>query len=165
MKKLELKPLERAAFAPYGDVIELEGREFFHINDGMVERYHDLAKVDVFEQGGRPLINLLRAKPNTFPVRVKFVERHPWSSQAFLPLSDNPFVVVVAPPGDIVSAEELEAFVTNGRQGVNYHRMVWHHILLVPRKPMDFLVVDRGGPGKNCDEFWFGEDDQLLLEI
>lgn len=41
--KLEVLPLTREAFRPYGDVIETEGQDFFHINDGKVQRFHDLA--------------------------------------------------------------------------------------------------------------------------
>jgi ureidoglycolate lyase len=162
---LELMPLTQEAFAAFGDVIEYEGRDFFHINDKMVERYHDLAGVDTQEAGGRTLISWLRAKPNTFPSKVRFVERHQLSSQAFIPLGDNPFIVVVAPRGETVNLSDLRAFVTNGRQGVNYHRGVWHHILLVPKQAMQFIVVDRGGPERNCDEFWFGEEEQPVLKV
>ncbi|MFM0501788.1 ureidoglycolate lyase [Paraburkholderia caffeinilytica] len=162
---LELMPLTHEAFASFGNVIEYDGRDFFHINDKMVERYHDLAKVDTQEAGGRTLISWLRARPNTFPSRVRFVERHQLSSQAFIPLDDNPFVVVVAPRGDTVNVGDLRAFITNGRQGVNYHRGVWHHVLLVPKQAMQFIVVDRGGPERNCDEFWFAEEEQPTLEV
>jgi ureidoglycolate lyase len=164
-KTLELMPLTHEAFVSFGDVIEYEGRDFFHINNKMVERYHDLARVDTQESGGRTLISWLRANPNTFPSTVKFVERHQLSSQAFIPLDTNPFVVVVAPRGDTVKVSDLRAFVTNGRQGVNYHRGVWHHVLLVPRRAMQFIVVDRGGPERNCDEFWFGEEEQPMLKV
>jgi ureidoglycolate lyase len=164
-KTLELMPLTHEAFVSFGDVIEYEGRDFFHINDKMVERYHDLARVDTQESGGRTLISWLRANPNTFPSTVKFVERHQLSSQAFIPLDTNPFVVVVAPRGDTVKVSDLRAFVTNGRQGVNYHRGVWHHVLLVPRRAMQFIVVDRGGPERNCDEFWFGEEERPMLRV
>jgi ureidoglycolate lyase len=161
---LKIEPLTREAFAAFGDVIEYEGRDFFHINDKMVERYHDLAKVDTQEAGGRTLVSWLRAKQNAFPSKVRFVERHQLSSQAFIPLDDNPFLVVVAPPGDDVKLDDLRAFATNGRQGVNYHRGVWHHVLLVPERAMQFIVVDRGGPEKNCEEFWFPEEQQLVLQ-
>jgi ureidoglycolate lyase len=164
-KTLELMPLTHEAFVSFGDVIEYEGRDFFHINNKMVERYHDLARVDTQESGGRTLISWLRANPNTFPSTVKFVERHQLSSQAFIPLDTNPFVVVVAPRGDTVKVSDLRAFVTNGRQGVNYHRGVWHHVLLVPRRAMQFIVVDRGGPERNCDEFWFGEEERPMLKV
>ena len=39
-----------------------------------------------------------------------------------------------------------------GDQGVNYATGVWHHPLLALEGVCDFLVVDRAGPGPNCDE-------------
>ena len=61
-------------------------------------------------------------------------------------------LVVVAPPGPAPSPADLSAFVTDGRQGVNYGRGVWHHPLLALDRITDFLVVDRGGDGHNLDE-------------
>jgi ureidoglycolate hydrolase len=42
---------------------------------------------------------------------------------------------------------------------------VWHHILLVPKQAMQFIVVDRGGPEKNCEEFWFPEEERPDLNL
>jgi len=86
------------------------------------------------------------------------MERHPLSSQAFIPLKDQGWFVVVASSGDIPQVSELRAFHATGRQGVNYRRGVWHHPLLVLKPDSEFLVVDRGGLGQNCDEFWFQGD-------
>ncbi len=83
------------------------------------------------------------------------VERHPLASQAFYPLRDADWFIVVAPAGEAPDVGTLRAFHATGRQGVNYHRGVWHHPLLVLEPDHDFLVVDRGGPGENCDEVWF----------
>ena len=83
------------------------------------------------------------------------VERHPLGSQAFIPLQDHSWLIVVAPPGDAVDVTSLRAFRATGRQGVNYRAGVWHHPLLVLRPDHDFLVVDRDGPGENCDEIRF----------
>ncbi len=96
-----LKPqtLSREAFQPFGDVIEMEGAKSYPINDGMCTRFHDLAATDLLEAGGRPLINLFRSKAWPLPLRVQMLERHPLSSQAFMPLARDPFLVVVAPPG------------------------------------------------------------------
>jgi ureidoglycolate lyase len=150
------------AFAPYGDVIQIGGSQHYTINNGYAERYHDLAAVDVMEQGGRPLISIFHATPRALPVRIQVMERHPMSSQAFFPLSTIPFLVVVAAPGDDLSAESLRAFITDGRQGINYRRGVWHHALLALETACDFLVVDRGGPGKDCDEVSLGEREIVL---
>ena len=42
---------------------------------------------------------------------------------------------------------------TDGRQGVNYRIGTWHAIQSVLEREGEFLVVDRGGAGHNCDEY------------
>ena len=150
--RLPIAPLTRAAFAPFGDVIESEGRDHYPINAGTAQRYHDLAEVDVIAGGGRPLISLLKAKPVALPLLLRLMERHPLSSQAFIPLSAVPFLIVVAPASRTLDLARLKAFRSNGRQGINYRRGTWHHPLLALDSVSDFLIVDRGGEGDNCDE-------------
>jgi ureidoglycolate lyase len=147
---LKPKPLTREAFAPFGDVIETEDAESYLINEGTTERFHDLAKVEL--GGGRALINIFRAQPRPSPIAIRMMERHPLGSQAFVALERRPFLVVVALPGAPPEAAALRAFITDGNQGVNYHPGVWHHPVLALLQETDFLVVDRGGPGANCDE-------------
>jgi len=145
-------PLTATAFAPYGDVVETAGRDHYPINAGMAERYSDLANIDVGAEGGRPLVSLCQAKPVRLPVPLRLMERHPLSSQAFIPLSRAPFLIVVAPAGPSPRSEDIRAFISNGRQGINYRAGTWHHQLLALDEATDFLIVDRGGPGTNCDE-------------
>jgi ureidoglycolate lyase len=152
MKSLTLELLTREAFAPFGDVIELDGARHFPINGGTTERFHDLARVDVgSDGGGRPLINVFRGQPRVQPVEISMMERHPLGSQAFLPLGGVKCLIVVAPAGEFDPAG-LRAFHTRGWQGVNYARGVWHHPLIVLEREGDFIVVDRGGSEPNCDE-------------
>jgi ureidoglycolate lyase len=150
-RALAVEALTRVAFAPFGDVIESEGRGHYPINAGTAERYHDLATVDVGAAGGRPLISLCRAQPVGLPLTLRLMERHPLSSQAFIPLSGTPFLIVVAPAGEL-GIEGIRAFRSNGRQGINYSAGTWHHPLIALELVSDFLVVDRGGEGDNCDE-------------
>jgi ureidoglycolate lyase len=149
---LKAEPLTAATFAPFGDVIETAGRAPRLINEGTCERFDDLAPVDVLAEGGRPLISIFRAVARPLPFAVKALERHPLSSQAFYPLDGAPFLVVVAEPGDSVSATRIRAFRASGDQGVSYRRNTWHHALLAIGRTSRFLVVDRGGPGENCEE-------------
>lgn len=150
---LQAAPLTREAFEPFGDVIQCAGSEHYPINAGTTERYHDLASIDVGESGGRPIISVFVAQPAPGnPVDLWLMERHPLASQAFMPLSANRFLAVVAPPGELL-IEALQAFLVFPGQGVNYARHVWHHPLLALDAESRFLVVDRDGPGDNCDEF------------
>jgi len=160
--RLRSVPLTRGLFAPYGEVIESQGNPHYTINDGYAERYSDLAAVDVGEREGLMRVNIFQALPRTLPMPIRMVERHPLSSQAFVAMGGQPFLVVVAAPGKAPLASDLHAFVTNGRQGVNYARGTWHHPLIAFGAPAEFLVIDRGGPGENCDEVFFGEGEIIL---
>ena len=163
MNTLRIERLTREAFAPFGDVIELDGARHYPINEGTTERFHDLARVDVNTQGGRPLISVFRAQPRAWPIDIAMMERHPLGSQAFVPLSDAPYLVVVAPAGEL-DPTKLRAFSTHGWQGVNYAKGVWHHPLLALERVSDFLIVDRGGDGPNCDEAQLPQTLQLMRE-
>jgi ureidoglycolate lyase len=149
--RLLVEPLTREAFRPFGDVIGTEGARHFPINDGTAERYHDLARLDLSAGGGRPILSLFRAQPRRFPLRLTIIERHPLGSQAFMPLASRPYLVVVAPPGEAPPASDLRAFAVTQGEGVNYAPGVWHHPLLALEKESDFLVIDREGPGDNCE--------------
>lgn len=149
---LRAQALTAAAFAAFGDVVEADGHDSYPINQGTARRYHDLARVDVSAQGGRAAISVVRAQPQSPPVPLRLMERHPLASQAFIPLTPAAFLVVVAPPGAAPGYGDLRAFLSNGRQGINYLQGVWHHPLIALHQVTDFLVVDREGPGSNCDE-------------
>ena len=79
-----------------------------------------------------------------------------------MPLARTVMVLVVAPPGEGVRADDLKAFVTNGRQGFNYHRGTWHMPLIGLEAGQEFLVVERGGDGAKCDVHEF--DEVIMLE-
>jgi len=162
-----LKPetLTREAFAPFGDVIETPGAEHFSINEGTTERFHDLAAVDVAEAGGRTLINIFRGQQRELPLAIRMMERHPLGSQAFIPTGPHKWLAVVAPTGEPPKPSDLCAFIAGAGQGLNYHRGVWHHPLIALDAVSDFIVVDRGGAGENCDEFYFAAGEKITLSL
>jgi ureidoglycolate lyase len=106
---IQVAPLTRGAFAPFGDVIEIEGSPHLTINQGFAERYHDLATLDLHEPGGRPVLGIVRAIPWPEPIRIAMLERHPLSSQAFFPLANEPFLIVVAPGGAQHKTRDIRA--------------------------------------------------------
>lgn len=162
MINLEPRLLTQERFAPYGDVIETTPERIAAMNTGRFERFDDLGRVET-DRDGRVAISIARARvATTLPYRFELVERHPHGSQAFIPLSRFRFVVVVAPPAESVEAEDLRAFVTNGRQGINYRRGTWHMPLIALEVGQEFLVVDRAGESPNCDEHSLGDAVTLL---
>ncbi len=163
--RLEIRPLTSATFATFGDVIEFEGNASYPINNGMADRYHALAKVELGGDDARAVVSLVASKKFELPRRVDHMEYHPYGSQAFIPLDDSPFIVVVSAVGSAPDVADLQAFVTNGQQGINYHAGTWHHVLLTPYAAMRFICVDRDSADDNCVDFHIPEADQPLLEL
>lgn len=163
--KLAVQPLTSAGFAPFGDVVEFEGHDSFPINKGMADRYHALAEVELAGEQARAIISLVESRKFDLPRRVDHLEYHPLGSQAFLPLDASPFIVVVCSAADQPELDKLQAFVTNGRQGINYRLGTWHHVLLTPYAAMRFICVDRTGPGDNCIDFFVPDSAQRIIEF
>ena len=164
MKKLLPEPLTAAAFAPFGELIAVDAaKRHFSINGGNTERYHDLAEL-VPGPDGKLIVSIFRGLPRQLPFAIEMMERHPLASQAFVPLTAQPYLVVVAPPGPAPGPDDLRAFLARPGEGVNYAPGTWHHPLLALNEICDFLVVDRSGPGNNCDEVRITPAVNLNLE-
>lgn len=157
-------PLTSERFAPFGDVIATSPPTRHAMNEARFERFDDLARVNVdHASDGRVAVSIARCRAATaLPYRFDMIERHPLGSQAFVPLNGQRFIVVVAPPGESADIDDLRAFVTNGHQGVNYHRGVWHMPLIALEAGQEFLVIDRAGEGANCEELILSERVTLL---
>jgi len=165
-RQISVEALSAAAFAQFGDVIEVgPSTRQFSINEGFATRFHDLAHIDVLDQGGWPILNIFRAVPRALPMQLRVMERHPLGSQAFMPLSQRPYLVAVAPASIQLEPAQIRCFLALAGQGVNYAKGTWHHPLIALESPSDFLVVDRGGCAQdhNLDEvnvlagnYWIG---------
>ncbi|MCB4457932.1 ureidoglycolate lyase [Leisingera sp. McT4-56] len=160
--RLTAKPLTAAAFASYGDVIEVAGAPDKIINQGMCGRHHDRAALD-FGPDGRAGISLFDAKARHLPHKVDMVERHPEGSQAFVPVSGVPMLVVVADDDDGVPAN-LQAFISQPGQSINLHRGTWHGVLAPLGAPGQYIVVDRIGTSPNLEEHWFKEPFTVVAD-
>jgi len=156
------RQLTRENFAPFGDVIEIGGDNHYPINGGKAERYHALATADATGSNASVLISMVRGTPYAFPLKLTMVERHPFGSQAFIPLSPRPFLVVVCHDGRD-GPEIPHAFITAPGQGINYRRNLWHGVLTPIGESQDFLIVDRGGDGSNLEEFHFSHPYEIHL--
>lgn len=149
---IKTEPLTPEAFAPYGDVLDALGAPDKIINQGKCGRYHDRALVDVApESGGRVGISVFHAELRAFPYTLDLIERHPEGSQAFVPMSADPFLVIVSDEPEATP----RAFVTNGAQAINFHRGTWHGVLTPLKGNGLFAVMDRIGETPNLEEHWF----------
>jgi ureidoglycolate lyase len=160
---IELRPeaLTPETFAPYGDVVESADFQAADMNAERFERFDDLCRVEA--NAGRIAISIARCRVATeLPHTIDMVERHPHGSQAFVPLTPCRMMVVVAPSGDSVDAADLKAFVSNGRQGINYHLGTWHMPLIAFDAGQEFLIIDRVGEAANCDLHYLDEPITLL---
>jgi len=153
MGVIAAQPLSAQAFAPFGDVLACREAPDKLINQGLCGRHHDLARLD-FGPGGRAGISLFDAQPRTLPLRLEMVERHPEGSQAFVPMTQAPFLIVVAPDNGGTPGTP-QAFLSAPGQGVNYHRNTWHGVLTPLSAPGLFAVIDRIGDSANLEEHWF----------
>ncbi|RWR35273.1 ureidoglycolate lyase [Sinirhodobacter populi] len=148
--QIRTEPLTPDAFAPFGEVLSADGAPDRLINAGLCGRYHDRAKLD-FGPGGRAGISIFKAVPRSLPYTFDLLERHPEGSQAFIPMTDAPFLVIVAPDeGGRPGAPR--AFLTRGDQAINLHRGTWHGVLTPLHEPGLFAVVDRIGTTPNLEE-------------
>lgn len=146
------QPLTAEAFAPFGDVVSLRDKADKIINQGMCGRHHDLAEMDFSD--GRAGISLFDAQPRSLPYQLEMMERHPDGSQAFIPMTDSAFLVIVAE--NLSGQPDMPAaFLTKPGQAINFHRNTWHGVLTPLSSPGLFAVIDRIGDRPNLEEFWF----------
>jgi ureidoglycolate lyase len=165
MNRLRPQPLTVEAFTPFGDVIETGSASSFAVNDDLAQRYDDLAFIDTADQDGRPNISIFVSEPRPLPVVIDMIECHPLGSQMFVPLGDHPYLVAVSNGAPPFEASDLSVFLISDGRGVNYRKGLWHLPLCPLYRPGRFLVVDRGGPGDNCDEFHFPSDARITVEL
>lgn len=163
-REIVIRPLTKDAFLPFGDILEASGEPDKVINQGFCGRYHDLAKLDFVASGedrGQAGISLFNAEPRSLPYMLDMMERHPLGSQAFIPMSMKPFLVVVAEDDNGRPGQPI-AFETKRGQGINFHRNVWHGVLTPLYAPGLFAVIDRIGESNNLQEFWFEQPYRVV---
>ena len=158
------KPLTAKSFAPYGEVVSTDSaKKEFSMNYGLATRYFDLANIDVEEKEGKPCISLVTSNAFELPFTVESMEYHPFGSQLFYPICERPFLILVSTPAETLDTHTLKLFISDGKQGVNYHKNVWHHYLMPLENNSGFIVVDRNGNDDNCIEMPITEEITISL--
>ena len=141
MPELIPRPLSASAFAPFGDVLQFDPAKARAVNGGNARRADRPARLTF--SAGQPRLAVFRVGTQNLPLLVPLLEQHPTSSQAFLPVTADRFLIVVAPhrPGGSPDIAQAEAFIGQRSQGINYHSGVWHAPIVALDAGGDFLML------------------------
>ena len=142
------KAISKENFLKFGDVISTKNIEPININNGYAIRFDDIANLNTSKDNGETTISIFAALKRDFPMKIDMMEKHPLGSQAFIPMKETTFLVLVAPEDEKPDIKKIESFIVPPGIGVNYNPGTWH-FPLISTEDMNFLVVDRKGSGNN----------------
>ena len=162
MQKI-IKPIKinRSNFAAYGDLITTDDINPIDINAGYAKRFDNLANLNTSKDDGKTIVSIFSALKRTFPMTVDMMEKHPLSSQAFIPMKETTFLCFVAPQGEYPEINKIQSFIIPPKTGINYKPGIWH-FPLISTEDINFLVIDRMGKGENLIIHKF-EKEKIIL--
>jgi ureidoglycolate lyase len=154
-RTLTPEPLTIEAYAPFGDVLAASprGEAGKPVNQGYARRHDRLVSLENLRPGATANVCLFRSTPRPPPsLTVELLERHPASTQLFIPMGARRYLTLVALGQETPDLTTLRAFLCTGLQGVSYRPGVWHHPLIALDDVADFACVvhEDDGPG-DCD--------------
>lgn len=152
-------------FAAFGDVVSAGLKAGSSANQGTAVRFDWCAELFNGRDAARPNLAVFRSAPQKLPFTVRLLERHPFSSQAFLPMVCGRFLIMVAPDlSGVPDASRLRVFVCGPGQGINYHVGVWHHPIVALDVPAEFAMLSwEDGTPQDCVEHHFDAPLQVSV--
>lgn len=154
MRSLTPEGLSPEAYAPFGDVVSADRPDVAAkpANQGTAARRDHLADVASLRPHATLNVCSFRCAPRTaWPMEVALLERHPLSTQVFIPMNARRYLVLVALGGDAPDLSTARAFVAGASQGVSYRPGVWHHPMIALDAPIDFTcLVWEDGSESDC---------------
>ena len=162
MEKI-IKPekISRSNFSSYGDLISTDDISPININEGYAKRFDNLANLDTSKDSGNTIVSIFSALKRTFPMKIHMMEKHPLSTQAFIPMKETTFLAFVAPSGESPEIDKIQSFIIPPKMGINYKPGIWH-FPLISTENINFLVIDRKGSGDNLIIHKF-EKEKIIL--
>lgn len=181
-------PLTPEGFSAYGGVIsvneQLKKVSASKANYGTAIKLHKVAPVDSYFEnapsGQRPTTNLnvfrcaapkrLITKRGLFKAyKSTVLERHPFSTQAFIPMGQNPnkasYLVIVSKSDEsteqkLPDPKTLKAFICRGNQSITYGAGTWHAPMVVIDEEVPYidfavLINENGVEEEDCQECYF----------
>lgn len=161
------QPLTVEGFAPFGDVLSLEGTprlpiDFYSGSNAV----HGPVTLDSDE---RPEFLVFRVGVRGEDVR--YLERHVGMTQTMISVDGKPYVAVVAPPhvpevDGFPAFDHIRAFSVPGGVAVNLHRGTWHEPPFPSSDGQVFLITShpRLTQGLQCPVDENGELNRFDVE-
>jgi ureidoglycolate lyase len=163
-------PLTAQGYAPYGDVVMASphGEVGKPANQGTARRFDHLAALADLRPGRASLnVSVFRCHPRPAgPFAVALLEKHPATTQLFVPMNARRYLALVALGDDRPDLSTLAAFVATGAQGVSYRPGVWHHPMIALDGETDFACFawEDGSPD-DCAVVAFPDDARPLVTL
>jgi ureidoglycolate lyase len=124
---LEVQPMTRETFAPYGEIISERG------------------PIEIDLDGGQA--SFVAQTVEKRPMVFDFLGRHRRTEQVFSPLGNTKSILAVALATDDENPDQnrMAAFLVDGSCAFKLHRGTWHTSAFPLKDRASFLVVDREG--------------------
>ena len=113
----------RKLYPGIGAMAGIMGGEFVYTWEGDVCKALDDVDANHYITGRLPAD--MKYDNRTY-VLVREANYHPDSGQVFYPRDHDPFVALLALPGDDIKSEDFVAFYFDGSFGVQIHADIWH---------------------------------------
>ena len=159
-----IEEITKEKFSKFGDFINPEEVQSTNINLNTTKSYFDLANIEIHGEDKRVRINLFAAKKRNFPLKIDMLENHPFSSQVFFPLGNNPFIVVVCPANEKPNLNHLSIFKVDNGFGVNFKPRVWH-FPLISINDAKFITIDKKNDEGNLEIYNFSNDEVFSIDV
>jgi ureidoglycolate hydrolase len=157
MNTIIIEPLTKTSFSLYGDVIDTSKCKGSNANQGTAKRFNHLTKLVNKRKKGEfgmeedlqmpeATLNccIFKVSPMELPFDIKLLERHQFSSQMFIPMTDKSagYLVIVAvnnPSTNTPDFSTLRVFRANSTQAINYKENIWHHPMVGLVNEIEFV--------------------------
>ena len=160
----KIEEVTKEKFSKFGDFINPYSLESIDINMNTTKSYFDLAKIEIGGEDKRVRLNLFDAKKRIFPLKIDMLENHPFSSQAFLPLGNHPFIVVVCPSSKKPNLKDLNIFRVDNGFGINFKPRVWH-FPLISIEDAKFITIDKKNDEGNLEIYKFDKEEVFSIDV
>ena len=128
---MQIKKISKENFSNYGELISVNNNES---EEAQTPQFNfDLARIEVLGNNSDARLNIIKTTKKNFPLKIDMMEMHPFSSQVFLPLGNNPFFVIVCSAATKPDLNNLKIFKIENGNGVNFKPKVWHFPLISPQ--------------------------------